>query len=98
MYINKPVNIEMFGTYYILPCFILSTFSITKSLGQIQSYMRVYHAYKDICPRISEVLPLEREPNNSEDRFAVAHYYYYCIVTKVSLKNETFISEGIFST
>ena len=35
--------------------------------------MRCYHAYKDIWnPRIGEVLPLEREPNNSEDRFAVA--------------------------
>ena len=40
---------------------------------EVQSYVRGYHVYKDIWnPRIGEVLPLEREPNNSEDRFAVA--------------------------
>ena len=39
----------------------------------VQSYVRGYHAYQDILdPFIGEVLPLEREPNNSEDRFAVA--------------------------
>ena len=39
----------------------------------VQSYVRGYHAYQDIWdPFIGEVLPLEREPNNSEDRFAVA--------------------------
>ena len=40
---------------------------------EVQSYVRGYHDYKDIWnPHIGEVLPLEREPNNSEDRFAVA--------------------------
>ena len=40
---------------------------------EVQSYVRGYHAHKDVWnPRIGEVLPLEREPNNSEDRFAVA--------------------------
>ena len=40
---------------------------------EVRSFVRGYHAYKDIWnPRISEVLPLEREPNNTEDRFAVA--------------------------
>ena len=35
--------------------------------------MRYYHAYKGVWNlRIGEVLPLDREPNNSEDRFAVA--------------------------
>ena len=39
----------------------------------VQSYVRGYHAYQDIWdPFIGEVLPLEREPNNSGDRFAVA--------------------------
>ena len=41
--------------------------------SEVQSYMRGYHAYMDIWnPRISEVLLLERESNNSEDRFAIA--------------------------
>ena len=40
---------------------------------EVRSFVRGYHAYKDIWnPRIGEVLPLEREPNNTEDRFAVA--------------------------
>ena len=39
----------------------------------VQSYVRGYHTYQDIWdPFIGEVLPLEREPNNSEDRFTVA--------------------------
>ena len=41
----------------------------------VQSYVRGYHAYQDIWdPFIGEVLPLEREPNNSEDRFAVEEH------------------------
>ena len=40
---------------------------------EVRSFVRGYHAYKDIWnPRIGEVLPLEREPNKTEDRFAVA--------------------------
>ena len=39
----------------------------------VDSYIRGYHAYKDSWdPYIGEVLPLEREPENPEDRFAVA--------------------------
>ena len=37
------------------------------------SYIRGYHAYKEQWnPFTGEVLPLEREPENAEDRFAVA--------------------------
>ena len=40
---------------------------------EVHSYVRGYHVYQDIwSPRIGEVLPLEREPDNSEDKFAVA--------------------------
>ena len=40
---------------------------------EVHSYIRGYHAYQDIWdPRIGEVLPLQREPDNPEDRFAVA--------------------------
>ena len=40
---------------------------------EVQSYIRGYHAYQDIWdPRIGEVLPLQREPGNPEDKFAVA--------------------------
>ena len=39
----------------------------------ISSYVRGYHAYKESWePFSGEVLPLEREPDNPEDRFAVA--------------------------
>ena len=39
----------------------------------VQSYISGYHAYMDRWnPRIGEVLLHEREPNNSEGRFAVA--------------------------
>ena len=35
---------------------------------EVQSYVTGYHVYKDIWnPRISKVLPLQREPNNSEE-------------------------------
>ena len=38
------------------------------------SYIRGYHAYKDRWnqPWIGEVLPLERDPTNPHDKFAVA--------------------------
>ena len=38
------------------------------------SYIRGYHAYKDCRsqPWIGEVLPLERDPTNPQDKFAVA--------------------------
>ena len=40
---------------------------------EVYSYVRGYHVYQDIWnPRIGEALPLEREPDNSEDKFAVA--------------------------
>ena len=40
---------------------------------EISSYVRGVHAYKDIWePREGEVLLLKREPDNIEDRFAVA--------------------------
>ena len=39
----------------------------------VQSYVRGYHIYMEQWePRIGEVLPLEREPSNPEDKFAVA--------------------------
>ena len=40
---------------------------------EVQSYIRGYHTHQDIWdPRIREVLLLQREPNNPEDKFAVA--------------------------
>ena len=40
---------------------------------EVHSYVRGYHVYQEIWdPRIGKVLPLEREPDNSEDKFAVA--------------------------
>ena len=40
---------------------------------EVQCYICGYHAYQDIWdPRIGEVLLLQREPNNPEDKFAVA--------------------------
>ena len=39
----------------------------------VTSYIRGYHAYKDAwSPSIGEALPLEREPHNMQDSFAVA--------------------------
>ena len=39
----------------------------------VSSYIRGYHAYMHAWePFIGEVLPLQREPDNPEDRFAVA--------------------------
>ena len=44
----------------------LSSFSVP-------SYIRGYHAYQDVwSPFTGEVLPLKREPDNSEDVHAVA--------------------------
>ena len=41
---------------------------------EVQSYIRGYHAYQDIWdPCIGEVLLLQREPDNPEDKFAVGH-------------------------
>ena len=46
--------------------------TVTSSV-EISSYVRGVHAYKDIWePREEEVLLLKREPDNVEDRFAVA--------------------------
>ena len=48
--------------------------STTLCTYNFDSYIRGYHAYKDrwIQPWIGEVLPLERDPTNPQDRFAVA--------------------------
>ena len=46
--------------------------TVTSSV-EFSSYVRGVHAYKDIWePREGEVLLLKREPDNVEDRFAVA--------------------------
>ena len=40
---------------------------------EVHSYVRGYHAYQHIWdPHIGKVLPLEREPDNPEDKFTVA--------------------------
>ena len=60
---------------------------------EVQSYVRGYHAYKDIWnPRIGEVLPLEPEPNNSEDRFAVAIKRTGSVVSHVPLNLAPLVS------
>ena len=39
------------------------------SVAEVQSYIRGYHAYKDVwTPSIGDVLLLKREPDNSKDR------------------------------
>ena len=40
---------------------------------EFNSYVRGYHAYQDLwSPQLGDVLPIEREPTNHEDKFAVA--------------------------
>ena len=47
--------------------------SSATSTVEIGSFVRGVHAYKDIWePREEEVLLLKREPDNVEDKFAVA--------------------------
>ena len=56
----------------------------------IQSYMRGYHIYVEQWePRIGEVLPLERESSNSEDKFAVSikQMWKYCLYIIHTYKN-----------
>lgn len=44
-----------------------------KPFIELSSFVRGVHAYKDLWkPRIGEVLQLQREPNNSQDKLAVA--------------------------
>ena len=39
---------------------------------EFNSYVRGYHAYQDLwSPQLGDVLPIEREPTNHEDKFAV---------------------------
>jgi len=39
---------------------------------EFNSYIRGYHAYQDLwSPQLGDVLPIEREPTNHEDKFAV---------------------------
>lgn len=43
---------------------------------EIKSFVRGYHAYQDFwSPQLGEVLPIEREPTNEKDQFAVAVKY-----------------------
>ena len=40
---------------------------------EFKSFIRGYHAYQDLwSPQLGDVLPIEREPTNLEDKFAVA--------------------------
>lgn len=48
---------------------------------KVPSYVRGFHAYQDVWnPHVGEVLPLEREPENPEDKFAVAIRRRGCVV------------------
>ena len=54
------------------------------SFIQIESFIRGYHAYKDIWnPVIGEELPLNREPVNTTDEYAAAAVKDSCVVGHV---------------
>ena len=49
--------------------------SVNLTVAEFNSFIRGYHAYKDIwIPVQGEVLILKREPNNVKDKSAVAIY------------------------
>ena len=56
----------------------------SESFIQIESFIRGYHAYKDIWnPFIGEKLPLNREPENTTDEYAIAVVKDSCVVGHV---------------
>ena len=51
---------------------------------EMQSFLRGYHAYMDICtPEIGQALLVKREPTNPKDKNAVAVYEEDSIVGHV---------------
>ena len=48
--------------------------SVNLTVAEFNSFIRGYHAYKDIWIPVQEVLILKLEPNNVKDKSAVAIY------------------------
>ena len=52
---------------------------------EVASFIRGYHAYKDIWqPRVGEILLLEREPDNCDDKMAMAIIKSHTVVGHVT--------------
>ena len=66
---------------------------------EVASFIRGYHAYKDIWqPRVGEVLLLEREPDNCDDKMAVAVIRSRTVVGHVPRHLSTLFSQFLRRT
>ena len=66
-----PVEPEIFLTSDFFPTCVPAC--IMEELSTLLSCVREYHLYQDVWhAAIGEILTCEREPSNSQDRYAVA--------------------------